>query len=138
MKRWRYLSAVFVVIALCAGGGRYVWEKHAENAAYLSSAREATYRSALRSYSNNLKPGTPRRDVENYLRAKGAPITQMGGRSGRSDLTKIGKEDAPWYCSEYNVYVMFKFDATDPATGVLSDSDKLKEVTIFRWLEGCL
>jgi len=142
MRRWRYLSGLLVVAAFCAGIARYAWVRHARKTAYQSAVREAAYQSALRSYSDDLKPGTRRKDVENYLRAKGVPVIQMGGRSGRSDLTrsdltKIGREDAPWYCSEYNVYVMFKFDATDP-TGILSDSDHLKEVTIFRWLEGCL
>ena len=60
-------------------------------------------------------------------------------RSAYADLTKIGKEHAPWYCERHNVYVAFQFDAVEAHKPYEArDSDALKKVTIFHWLEGCM
>jgi len=83
-----------------------------------------------------------RKEVESYLRAKALGFQRMcciDERSAFADLVKIGSEDAPWYCSEQNIYVAFQFAGVEPHEALkVSDSDSLKRVTIFRWLEGCL
>ncbi len=85
-----------------------------------------------------------RRDVEDHLRSENVEFRQMCCVEGNlskgvyDDLAKISQEDTPWYCSEENVYVAFQF--TGPARNTIgwtADAfDKLRAVTIFRWLEG--
>jgi len=138
MKRWRLWSAVLVLvilIALCAATIRNAWKKQAQ------SKREAAYQSALNSYCAALKPGMTRKEVEGYFRAKAVGFQQMcciDERSAFADLVKIGTEGAPWYCSEQNIYVAFQFAGVAQRKFEVADSDTLKSVTIFRWLEGCL
>jgi hypothetical protein len=112
-----------------------------------ATQREAEYQIARRSYSDVLKPGMSRKDVEDYLHNKGAAFRQMccmgpNGMGVYDDLTKIGTERAPWNCSEHNVYIGFAFNPKVPVPTKggpdANDSDILKEVRIFRWLEGCL
>lgn len=105
--------------------------------------REAAYQSALQSYTEALKPGMARKDVEDYLRTKGASFHQACcalERSAFADLVKIGPEKHPWYCSEHNVYIAFQFTAvaTPDVVVRINDSDVLKQITIFHQLEGCL
>jgi hypothetical protein len=60
-------------------------------------------------------------------------------RSTYADLVKIGKEHVPWYCERHGVYVAFQFDAVEARkSSDARDSDTLKKITIFHWLEGCL
>ena len=125
-----------IVVVFSAFAIRYVRSKRAEK------KREAAYQSALSAYSKDLRPGMTRKDVEDYLRAKGIQFQRMcciEERSAAADLAKIGQEDIPWFCSENNVYVAFEFAATEPHEyWIDSDSDTLKRVSIFRWLQGCL
>ena len=104
--------------------------------------REATYQAAVLTYSEALTPGMTRKDVEKYFRDKGMQFQQMccvDEKAGLDDLVKIGKEKHPWYCSEHNVYVAFEFTAAKPTdVFTASDADRLRKVTIFHWLEGCL
>ena len=105
--------------------------------------REAAYQDALKSYSDALKPGVTRKDVEDYLHSKGTPyVTTCCAleRSASSVLVKIGTEKHPWYCSERVVYIAFVF-VDEPHEGVVSshrDSDKLRSITVYHQLEGCL
>jgi hypothetical protein len=78
-----------------------------------------------------------RKKVEDYLRSKNSEFRQQccigSGDSTPDDLTKIGREDGPWYCSRTNVYVAFKFTAVErPAAGNAYDSDKLERVAILK------
>ena len=105
--------------------------------------REAAYQKTLQVYTEALKPGMTRTDVEDYLRAKGASFHQMCCSlewSAFADLVKIGQEKHPWYCSEHNVYIAFLFTAIEAHDVVvrINDSDVLKQITIFHQLEGCL
>jgi hypothetical protein len=98
--------------------------------------REAVYQAALQSYSDALKPGMTRKNVEDYFRSKGIAFQQLCcifKESAFADLVKIGKEKHPWYCSEHNVYVAFRFTAVKP-----DESETLKTITVFHRLEGCL
>src|SRR5512138_3265407 len=104
MKRWRVRILWLAVCVLVAVGGAYAW---ARRAAKLTQQREASYQAALRGYSEVLRPGMTRKNVEGYLRARRKPILRMccmEGNSTRSNaddvLTKIGEEPAPWFCSE--------------------------------------
>jgi hypothetical protein len=104
--------------------------------------REAGYQVALQGYSQMLRLGMTRKDVEDQIRTKGITFQQIcciDERSAYADLLRIGKEGAPWYCSEQNIYIAFQFSALEPHMPVTAyDSDVLKRITIFRWLEGCL
>jgi hypothetical protein len=109
--------------------------------------REAGYRSAVHAYSEVLKPGMTRKDVEEYRGARNLRFRHMCcvemknfPKGVYDDLTKVGQEDAPWMCSEKNVYVAFQFtgqprNATEPEADA---SDRLRAITIYRWHEGCL
>lgn len=106
--------------------------------------REALYQSALQSYSEVLAPGTTRKNVEDYLRAKGVSFFQEGGAVSTddgafADLAKIAKEKHPWYCSEYAVYLAFHYTAVPlPGHSRASETDTLKSITIYHQLEACL
>ena len=89
-----------------------------------------------------------RKEVEDHLRARNVKFRQMCcveedkrfSTNVYDDLVKIGQEDAPWVCSEKNVYVAFQFigphqDGLGPAADA---SDRLRAISIYRWLEGCL
>jgi len=87
-----------------------------------------------------------RKEVEDYLQESNVEFERMCCVDDQlfkgvlEDLTKIGQEEAPWFCSGHNVYVAFQF--TGPKrTGVrltAEPSDTLKIVSIFHRLEGCL
>ena len=140
MKYW-FLLAAIVVIAFVMIGAHNVREKRSQQ------KREAAYQTALRSYSEVLKPGMTRKEVEDYLRARNASFRQMCcvnrkdfSKRAYDDLTMIGREDAPWVCSEKNIYIAFQFSGTETRSGAptAEASDKLTAVTVYPWLEGCL
>ena len=141
MRRWRLPMALFVLVIISIFGVRHILEKRAQQ------RREVGYQYALRLYSEALKPGATRLDVEEYLHARNVPFRQMccvdikEFRKGVwDDLTKIGEEDVPWFCSQNNVYVAFQFSGNrhDEQTWHAEAGDTLKAVTIHHWLEGCL
>lgn len=83
--------------------------------------REAGYQSILRSYNERFKPGVTRKEVEKYLHAESIPFRQMccveivvPSKDVYDDLTKIGQEEKPWFCSENNVYIAFQFVGVEP------------------------
>jgi hypothetical protein len=106
--------------------------------------REAAYQAKLASFSEALKSGMTRKDVEGYLRKNGYEFRQMccmnrSGKNAWDDLTQIGKEPHPWYCSEHNVYIGFEFVSdSSHEFPEAHDSDTLKWIQIYHWLEGCL
>jgi hypothetical protein len=109
--------------------------------------REVAYQSILRSYSEVLRPGMTRKEVENYLRAKNVTFSQMccvdprdTHKGVNDEVTKIGHEDAPWFCSANTVYVAFRFTGPERrSVGPTGEaSDTLNAVTIYHRLEGCL
>jgi hypothetical protein len=140
MKRPLLLILVFVTIAVSVLGIRYALKKNAKR------NREASYQVALASYRQPLRPGMTRKEVEDYLRAKNIPFSQMCcvedfSKHSWDDLTKIGAEDTPWFCGEYNVYVAFQF--TDHKEQHErwwrgNNLDTLKSITIYNKLENCL
>jgi hypothetical protein len=96
MKRVFGQLLILLVIVLLAVGVRYVVKKQTRN------RREAGYQSTLYSYSQVLKPGMTRKEVEDFLRAKKLEFRQMCCVDTKElrkipwdDLVKIGAEDAP-------------------------------------------
>jgi len=140
VKRVLTLLAFLAVLSTVVVGIRYESKKKAQK------KREVGYESSLRSYTQELKLGMTRKEVEGYFRAKNTKFMRMccvdfgGSRASLDDLTRIGQEDAPWFCSESNVYIAFQFSEYARHDGMPSanDLDTLKTVSIYRWLEGCL
>jgi len=137
----KYLLSMrcFVLLVLFATG---TCNARAQSA---KEKRETAYQANLQSYSDVLKPGMTRKNVEDYLRAKSVPFRQpfyLDERSkyasAYSDLVKIGKDKHPWYCGERNVYVAFEFTAVEPHKGSAAyDSDTLRSITIYHELGDC-
>jgi hypothetical protein len=136
-KRLLISFLLFIVRRTVGVGPRYALKKKARQ------KREAGYESTLLSYSQVLKPGMNRKEVEDYLHGKNITVRQMccvaaNELSKRSwdDLTKIGQEDAPWFCSENNVYVAFQFNdhGQHGPHEDANDLDTLKAVSIYHWL----
>jgi hypothetical protein len=139
MRRWRLPLATLVVVALTALGVRHVSEKRTQQ------KRDIEYQAALRSYTEVLRPGMSRKEVEDYLRAKNVGFLLMCcvnpkefSKSVYDELTKVGEEDAGWFCKENNVYVAFQFAGSAHEPGFEADpSDTLRAITIHRSLDGC-
>jgi hypothetical protein len=104
--------------------------------------RLGEYQLTTKAYSDALKQGMTRVEVEGYLRTRGNGFKRVccfGVRGDAwADLVKIGKEKAPWFCSGHNVYAAFVFDDPQPRAAIANDDDRLKEVTLYPQLEGCL
>lgn len=144
MRRWHLYMAATLIAALLVGFGvRHVLEKAQQR-------RQVEYQKALRSYSEVLKTGMTRKQVEDYFSARNVSFRQMCCVSVKEftrgvydnaydDLVKTGQENVPWFCSENNVYVAFQFLGSDKNSIPKAEaSDKLKDLTIYRWLDGCL
>ena len=98
---------------------------------------------ALRAYSQALKPGMTRGQVQDYLHSRGVNFFErccFEPRGAFSVLVKVGQEDAPWYCSEWPDYVAFEFNATESSNSLAKParSDVLKVVHLTSNGEGCL
>jgi hypothetical protein len=111
--------------------------------------REVAYQAALGSYTQVLKPGMTRKEVEDYFHGQNISFKQMccveatelSKRKSWDDLIKIGEEATSWFCSENNVYLAFQFvdDGKQQTNGWKADDfDTLKSITLFHWLEGCI
>lgn len=136
MKRWvPSILTVIVVVASVA-----VFHSHLKSVS--RQKRETAYRSVLRQYSQDLKPGLRRTEVEGYLRTRNVRFTwvytSFSGRrkSQYADLVKIGEEVAPWYCSEAYVYVAFEYSGVEKYKQ--NESDVLERIELFRPYTGCL
>jgi hypothetical protein len=99
-RRWPLVTGLFIAAALLAFGVRYVLEAQAER---VKKTREFAYEAVLRSYSEALKLGATRKEVEDYLRAKDVEFRRMCCVDSKQrfstnvydDLTKVGQENAP-------------------------------------------
>jgi hypothetical protein len=93
-----------------------------------------------------LRLGVTRKEVEAYLSSNGRTFWRMccmppvEGGWAWDNLTKIGAEPPPWYCSEHNVYIGFAFISRGPrlADPSANDTDTLTGIRIFHRPEGCL
>jgi hypothetical protein len=142
MKRVLLPLLLLVGVGLLAVGTRYGLKLQRKR------KREAAYQSALLSYTQVLKPGMTRKEVEDYLRAKNIDFGQMccvvgiqpHPKHSLDDITKVGQEDVPWFCSEHYIFVAFQFEDHGQYKSILGadDKDTLKSVTIYHELGGCL
>jgi hypothetical protein len=139
------MRRIVLTILLLAVGGLGIVGVHSWFEKQSRRKREAAYDSILRSYTQALKPGMTRKQVEDYLRTKNVSFQQMSGINGDSwdDLIKIGQEEEhPWYCSEHIVYLAFQFADYEqlgkPLDLEANKLDTLRAVTIYHRLEGCL
>ena len=137
MTRWRIAAAAIVLIIVV--GACIHWQSQRAQ-----KRRDATYESALRSYSAKFPIGSSRKQVEDYLHLKQVEFWQefgSGSLDAPTDLVPIGRDPAPWYCSSWRVYVALDFTAL-LKQGELQlnprDSDELRRIRL-RWMgEGCL
>ncbi|MFZ0522755.1 MAG: hypothetical protein WAL95_17145 [Candidatus Acidiferrales bacterium] len=129
MKR-RWLTLALVGISLGAIGG--------------CIARRS--RAALRSYSQVLKPGMTRKDVEVYLRENKIQFSQTCCENGSNkqsldDLVRIGTHHFPVPCGDSSYYVAFIFDDQTQHPPALmpqaDDLDTLRSITTFHWVDDC-
>jgi hypothetical protein len=141
-RRWLLPIALLLAVVVAALVVRRLSQERAQR------KREATYQSALRSYSKDIRAGMTRKQVEDYLEARNVKFRQMCcvdashrfSTNVYDDLVRIGQEDAPWFCSEKNVYVAFEFTGPERnSSGRVADStDMLRTISTYQWLEGCL
>jgi hypothetical protein len=99
--------------------------------------RNAQYRRALKAYSEVLRPGMKRSEVENYfIMSKYVSFDRsccVGPKQGAfDDLVEIGHEKAGWVCQEQFVYVAFEFSAVEPNKKWVADSDRLVGTSLYR------
>lgn len=106
--------------------------------------RQTRYAAALKEYSDEVKPGTSRQEVEARLQLQHHSFGQMCcvrlQRSAYADLVEVGRDKAPWFCNRNTMYVAFEFETTEQhgLTADARDTDRLVSVTLFPRLEQCL
>ena len=104
--------------------------------------REAGYQAALHSYSEIVKVGATRKEVEELLKSKNTSFGRwccIEKGTTFSDLIQIGKEKHPWFCEAHIVYIAIEFVTIDPnAPTKMNESDVVQKVAIWHHLEGCL
>jgi hypothetical protein len=100
-------------------------------------------KAAMLSYDQVFKPGTTRKDVEEYLRVNKVPFGRMFGSSGYplEDFIKIGTRHFPVPCGDESYYVAFLFDDQTEHPPVINsradDLDTLRSITTFHWVDDC-
>lgn len=101
--------------------------------------REIGYQAIAKSYSERLKPGLTRREVEAYLKANGTQFTQRcygGGDTACFDFVQIGHERVPWFCSDHFVEIQFSFSGRSWLS--TAGTDILRSIGVHYHLDGCL
>jgi hypothetical protein len=103
-------------------------------------------KAAVLSYSQVLKPGMTRKDVEDYFRANKIDFSQgccAAGSNGHSldDYIEIGTQHFPVPCGDTSYYVAFIFNdqKQHPPERFLHahDLDTLQSITTFQWVDDC-
>jgi hypothetical protein len=104
-------------------------------------------KAAFVSYSQVLKPGMTRKDVEDHLRANKVQFTYMccveaSLKHSYDDLIKIGTRHFPVPCGDQSYYVALIFnDQTEhpPARFRKADDlDRLRSITTVDWVDDCV
>ena len=127
-RRLGLIAAAVTIV--CAAW--YLIEKRSQH------GREVLYAAALHSYSEMFRVGMNRKEVEDRLRAKNISFSQTccvenNAKWVLDDITRIGQEGPPWYCSEYNIYVAFQFVGPKPTSGGpgSENTDTLSKVALY-------
>jgi hypothetical protein len=103
-------------------------------------------KAAVASYSQVLKPGMTRKEVEDYFRTNKIQFSQMCCAEGSNkhsldDFIKIGTSHFPVPCGDETYYVAFIFnDQTQhpPARFMeTEDLDTLRSITKVNWVDDC-
>ena len=143
MKRWRAARWLAILTVLFGGLLLLAWSVHEHSEQKAAAIREAGYQSVLRSYTAVLKQGMSREEVEAFLQTKGVPYQKISciepyEKCVYDDISKIGEEPGPWYCSRVNIYIAFQF--MGESTGPMSANalDTLKKITVYPWAQDCL
>ena len=130
------LILILIVAPLTFLGVRYEMKVRAETLA--QAKREATYQATLRSYSQILRPGMKRKEVEDYLRSNKIEFLKLS----LDDITQIGQDESTtWFCGKSDVFVKFQFIAFARNAGQPDEAnelDTLDEIKIFRMPGACL
>lgn len=136
MKRWKWIAiclGALLATACIVFGIATLLEKQA------AGRRELTYEATLRSYQTTFAPGMRRSVVESELHKAGAQFGQLWGyNQSWADRILIGKEHAPWYCSEENVYVVLEFNERHNSHDAADQEDILQSTTLMQQDERCL
>jgi len=91
--------------------------------------RAAQYHAILRTYSDVLKPGMKRSDVENYfIMSKYVSFN----RQASEDTVEIAHERAGWICQEQLVYLTFELESKKQL--VADPEDSLVRISLNRSL----
>jgi hypothetical protein len=141
-RHWLWILIVFAIVAsvVTAGGVLRARVLRARRKQELAAETQA----ALMYYSQNLRPGLARKQVEDYLQRHNTRFSYRccsEGRTAYATTVKVGEDDVPWYCSEAPVYVFFEFRAVDSAHyGIYNPNpdDVLDEIHLHIVGEGCL
>jgi|SRR5579871_6333253 len=128
------LILILVVASFTFFGVRHELKVRAETRA--QAKRESTYQATLHNYSQIIKPGMKRKEVEEYLRSNKIEFFHLS----LDDLTRIGEDAPTWFCGSSGVYVKFQFISVKPSEPRLkaNDGDTLDELKIFHWADNCL
>ncbi|MGB8522815.1 MAG: hypothetical protein WCD43_07605 [Candidatus Acidiferrales bacterium] len=103
-------------------------------------------KAAVLSYSQVLKPGMTRKDVEDYFRTNRVQFSQgccAEGSNGHSldDYIEIGTQHFPVPCGDTSYYVAFIFNEQTlrPPERMMQadDLDTLRSITTFNWVDDC-
>jgi hypothetical protein len=96
--------------------------------------RAAAYEFDREKYSELFPVGTPRKTVENDLRAMGIPFVQYDGE----DLIKIGVEPPELFCEQSYRFVSLNFSkAGQHDAWIINDRAELQQITV-EWRGICL
>jgi hypothetical protein len=125
MKKFRIILGVLLVVFLS-------WYVHSR---IVQSQRDATYRQALTRFQRDLRLGTPRAQVETYLKSQQVvySLTYEGGSGAWSFITRIGEEpSASIVCASWSVFITFDFLSSEnkPLGADPSPTDTLKRMRI--------
>ena len=101
---------------------------------------EVAYSGSLKSYSEVLKPGTSRSQVEAYLNTRNpseeisrTSYTEGPDRGAWIDLIKIAEEQPNWPCVRRNIYIAFAFKTDGQRLNwPPPKEDRLVDVSLYR------
>ena len=127
MKRWTAITTILASTILACTA---VWliqhgfEKQKDEVG--ASHRQLIYQSILGSYSASFSNGMTRAQVQDSLRTRGVQFSEiccLVQGASYAEITKIGFETGPWYCTGFDVNVAFHFTgplASQSAKGTLT------------------
>lgn len=122
MRQWLGIGLLIVIILAIFNIRSFVLNKR-ENRHFLNT---------LLAYRSAFKAGASRAEVEDYLRQKGMPYERSCCEPGVfSDRSKIGELPPRWTCRNWNVYLDFQFQRTDPEADVAKGTDRLTKIDLY-------